>query len=111
MTRPVFVVLLDWNELDESERSQLGAVLSSLADPKVDAGGEPSPGTPTVEARRHARRDSQREALVNLIEECGGNLAEVARRLGLSRGAVIYRARKFGLLRRPASAGPCSRSR
>jgi DNA-binding NtrC family response regulator len=40
----------------------------------------------------------QREELVTLIDEAGGNLAEVARRLDMSRGGVIYRAQKFGLL-------------
>ncbi len=46
----------------------------------------------------HDRR--QREELIVLIDEAGGNLAEVARRLEMSRGGVIYRAQKFGLLSR-----------
>jgi DNA-binding NtrC family response regulator len=49
---------------------------------------------------RHRR---QREELIALIDEAGGNLAEVARRLQMSRGGVIYRAQKFGLL--PKRAG------
>jgi len=50
--------------------------------------------------RRHC--EEQREELVLLLESCGGNLAEVARQLKISRGAVIYRAQKHGLLaRRP----------
>jgi DNA-binding NtrC family response regulator len=48
-------------------------------------------------SRRSASR-RQREELAALIEETGGNLAEVARRLDMSRGGVIYRAQKFGLL-------------
>ncbi|MCZ6782101.1 MAG: sigma 54-interacting transcriptional regulator, partial [Proteobacteria bacterium] len=55
-------------------------------------------GVRSLRRRREAR---QREELVQLLEECGGNLAEVARRLELSRGAVIYRARKYGLLENP----------
>lgn len=52
-----------------------------------------------VSSRRlHHRR--QREELIALIDEAGGNLAEVARRLRMSRGGVIYRAQKFGLLPR-----------
>jgi DNA-binding NtrC family response regulator len=55
--------------------------------------------------RARARADwRQREELVRLLDECGGNLAEVARRLSLSRGGVAHRARKFGLL--PAIALP-----
>jgi DNA-binding NtrC family response regulator len=52
-----------------------------------------------VSSRRSALR-RQRDELVLLIEETGGNLAEVARRLDMSRGGVIYRAQKFGLLPR-----------
>ena len=51
---------------------------------------------------RRQRDERLRGELLELLEQCGGNLAEVARRLGVSRGAVIYRAQKFGLL--PKSA-------
>jgi DNA-binding NtrC family response regulator len=54
-------------------------------------------------SRRSASR-RQREELAALIEDAGGNLAEVARRLDMSRGGVIYRAQKFGLL--PKRGGP-----
>jgi DNA-binding NtrC family response regulator len=47
---------------------------------------------------RQRREEEQRDELVGLLEACGGNLAEVARRLDISRGAVIYRAQKYGLL-------------
>jgi two-component system response regulator GlrR len=53
-----------------------------------------------VASLRRRRREEQREELVSLLEACGGNLAEVARRLNVSRGAVIYRAQKHGLLAR-----------
>lgn len=53
-----------------------------------------------VGATRRARTRRQREELLRLIDETGGNLAEVARRLEMSRGGVIYRAQKFGLMRR-----------
>ena len=56
---------------------------------------ETSDGVTSARERRH--RD-QRDELVHLLADCGGNLAEVARRLGISRGAVIYRAHKYGLL-------------
>ena len=51
-----------------------------------------------VGATRSARSRRQREELLRLIDETGGNLAEVARRLQMSRGGVIYRAQKFGLM-------------
>jgi DNA-binding NtrC family response regulator len=54
-----------------------------------------------VGATRRAHTQRQREELLRLIDETGGNLAEVARRLEMSRGGVIYRAQKFGLMRRP----------
>lgn len=68
---------------------------------------------PRVHVERQRRRLAEREELLALIEACGGNLAEVARRLGLSRGAVFYRARKYGLLagpRRVAVTRPAARS-
>jgi DNA-binding NtrC family response regulator len=49
---------------------------------------------------REQRNQQQHDELVELLETCGGNIAEVARRLDLSRGAVIYRAQKYGLLPR-----------
>ena len=55
----------------------------------------------SVASLRLRRDQQQREELVELLERCGGNLAEVARRLDMSRGAVIYRAQKHGLLTRP----------
>ncbi len=54
----------------------------------------------SVSRLRSRKIQQQREELVKLLEECEGNLAEVARRLDLSRGAVIYRAQKYGLLPR-----------
>lgn len=64
----------------------------------VEALFEESPRS--VGATRRARTRRQREELLRLIDETGGNLAEVARRLEMSRGGVIYRAQKFGLMKR-----------
>lgn len=55
----------------------------------------------SVSLLRSRKIHQQRDELVGLLEECGGNFAEVARRLGISRGAVIYRAQKHGLVPRP----------
>jgi DNA-binding NtrC family response regulator len=65
---------------------------------EVSAVLEESPLGVVSSRRLHDRR--QREELIALIDEAGGNLAEVARRLEMSRGGVIYRAQKFGLLSR-----------
>jgi len=51
-----------------------------------------------VASSRRLQVQQQREELTQLIRKTGGNLAEVARRLDMSRGGVIYRAQKFGLL-------------
>jgi DNA-binding NtrC family response regulator len=59
-----------------------------------------------VHVLRQRREEAQREELVAALRESGGNLAEVARRIGMSRGAVIYRAQKYGLLARPRRRGP-----
>lgn len=47
--------------------------------------------------RRH-RETVEREELVRLLGICGGNVAEVARQLDMSRSAVHYRLRKHGLV-------------
>ena len=52
----------------------------------------------SVTALRVSAEKQQRDQLTELLSVTGGNLAEVGRRLGMSRGAVIYRAQKFGLL-------------
>jgi two-component system response regulator AtoC len=63
----------------------------------------------SVDSLRLRREHQQREELVALLAACRGNLAEVARRQGLSRGAVIYRAQKHGLLPKPRPGrGPCT---
>ncbi len=55
----------------------------------------------SVSLLRSRRLQKQRQELIALLEQCGGNFAEVARRLGVSRGAVIYRAQKHGLAPKP----------
>jgi DNA-binding NtrC family response regulator len=52
----------------------------------------------SLETQRAARRSAQRKELVDLLAACGGNVAEMARRLSLTRGAVIYRLQKHGLM-------------
>ena len=52
----------------------------------------------SVASLRQSAVQRQRNELVSVLDETGGNLAETARRLKMSRGAIIYRAQKFGLL-------------
>jgi DNA-binding NtrC family response regulator len=53
----------------------------------------------SVANRRAAKDDSDREELIRVLAESKGNLAEAARRLQLTRGAVFYRLQKHGLQR------------
>jgi DNA-binding NtrC family response regulator len=46
---------------------------------------------------RGQRDRNQKDELQWLIEETGCNVSEISRRLNLSRGAIYYRANKFGL--------------
>ncbi|MCP5067159.1 MAG: sigma-54-dependent Fis family transcriptional regulator [bacterium] len=47
--------------------------------------------------RRAERRVAERNELVELLDLCGGNIAEMARCLEMTRGAVAYRLKKHGL--------------
>ena len=58
----------------------------------------PLGGASSVGSLRRLAEREQREQLAQLLHDTRGNLAEAARRLGISRGAVIYRAQKFGLM-------------
>jgi DNA-binding NtrC family response regulator len=49
--------------------------------------------------RRAEKTSADRQELIALLSECGGNIAEIARRLDMTRGAVSYRLRKHGLTR------------
>ena len=52
----------------------------------------------SLETHRATRHSLQRKELVDLLTECGGNVAEMARKLSLTRGAVVYRLQKHGLM-------------
>ena len=49
--------------------------------------------------RRAEKRSADSVQLTRLLGACHGNVAEVARQLGMTRGAVSYRLRKHGLSR------------
>ena len=41
--------------------------------------------------------DAEQQLIRRVLEECGGNVSEAARRLGVSRELLRYRMRKHGL--------------
>jgi pSer/pThr/pTyr-binding forkhead associated (FHA) protein len=43
----------------------------------------------------------ERARIVAVLDECGGNRSEAARRLGMSRGALLARLRAWGVLKAP----------
>ncbi len=47
---------------------------------------------------RQAEQQRQRDELLEAVRDYGGNLSHVAKALGLSRGGVIYRCKKWGLM-------------
>jgi two-component system response regulator HydG len=49
--------------------------------------------------RRAEKTRADREQLIRLLSSCRGNIAEIARQLGMTRGAVSYRLRRHGLSR------------
>jgi DNA-binding NtrC family response regulator len=53
----------------------------------------------SVANRRAAKEDADREELIRVLAESKGNLAEAARRMRMTRGAVFYRLQKYGLQR------------
>ncbi len=59
---------------------------------------------PAAGSLRDACERRQRDELAHLFYDCQGNLAEMARRLGVSRGSVVYRLHKLGLPVRPGAA-------
>ena len=53
----------------------------------------------SLASRRAEKESEERKQLVALLAACNGNIAEVGRRLSLTRGAVTYRLKKHGLTR------------
>jgi len=64
-----------------------------------------SESSQSIMSLRQIAQRRQREELVSVLDLASGNLAEAARRLGINRGAVIYRAHKFGLLAKRVGGG------
>jgi len=98
VSQPLVLLVIDRDRLDSPLRDELERLLARLAAAPGSVVGDVRRAGAPVEQLRSRSRERQRAELVALLEQCGGNLSEVARRLGRSRGAVTYRARKFGLL-------------
>ena len=62
-----------------------------------------SADTPSADTRRAGPTACGRGELLLVFHECGGNLAAAARRLGISRSTLVSRAKRLGLLPRPAA--------
>jgi len=48
-----------------------------------------------------ASKEEERKRLLSLMEECGWNMAEVGRRLGINRSSVLRRLRSLGIPTKP----------
>lgn len=80
------------------QRARSGVILledveSALCDPES-----------STHSLRGERQQRRRDEILQLFDDCQGNLAEMARRLGVSRGSVVYRLQKLNLPLRPGLA-------
>jgi len=72
----------------------VGALAIDAAPPAAGPGGEASRGQPTLREQLDAL---ERGLIAEALAATGGNQSEAARRLGLSRSALIDRLKKYGL--------------
>ncbi len=89
-----------WENFDELERAleSLAAFAPSGEITAADAELLVIDSDPVSRAARERARN-ERDDLLRLVEECGGNLTRIAERLKVDRGTVRYRLRKHGLQR------------
>lgn len=52
-------------------------------------------GVPSMSAPKRRREDAEREEVLAVVQETGGNLAEAARRLGIARSTLYTRLEKY----------------
>ena len=79
-----------------------------LPDRVCDAGRRARPQLPDGSIRDHLRdqlADLERAAIVEALENFGGNQTRTAQRLGISRRALIYKMERLGLKPPPAKGG------
>lgn len=70
----------------------------------TDCDQEPPQSSLSLADARNRHAEDLRGELVRLVAECGGNIAEIGRRLGRDRSTVRYHLMKFGLLRSPSGS-------
>jgi len=71
----------------------------------ADLPGLSTPGPGRAQGRLDAHlEDVEKARIKSALEACGGNQSAAARRLGISRRALIYRMEKHGLKPKPASS-------
>jgi DNA-binding NtrC family response regulator len=79
-----------------------------LPDRVRDAGRRARPQIPDGSMRDHLRdqlADLERAAIVEALEQFGGNQTRTAQRLGISRRALIYKLERLGLKPPPGKSG------
>ena len=77
------------------EAGEASALESGSGAPGTDAGSD-------VRARLAAM---ERAAIIAAMDACGGNQTHAARKLGMSRRALIYKLEKYGLKPKPGAGG------
>jgi len=91
----------DWPGNLHEMRSLVGALSATVRNRPVDLADLPEEiGAPAALRHEDALRQSERAAIVVVLEETGGNLAEAARRLGISRSTLYLKLDQYGLPRR-----------
>jgi two-component system, NtrC family, response regulator GlrR len=82
------------------ERAVMGLSFDASAPPKAAKGTRPStPGLSFKEAKEQIVEAFTKDYLAALLEQCGGNLTEVARVAGINRNHVRRLAQRHGLLK------------
>jgi DNA-binding NtrC family response regulator len=104
------VVLADRDELTAADFPHLGAMLSDAViseapQPRDTASPRPAPGVRLTHPDGHVRtlQDIEREAICDALRLYGGQMAEVARRLGIGRSTLYRKLKELDL--EPAPSG------
>jgi len=98
------------NALERAVVVQTSGTISAedLPERVFDAGRRARPPLPDGSIRDHLRdqlADLERAAIVEALEQFGGNQTRTAQRLGISRRALIYKMERLGLKPPPAKGG------
>jgi transcriptional regulator of acetoin/glycerol metabolism len=86
----------EWHSSDRHRSLHPAGAINPPQPPSTDAA--PQPLTPA-----HTLRDTERHTVLRVLADCGGNVSQAARTLGVSRG-LIYRQLGQGGARKPMSS-------